>query len=69
MDILGPDIGQFLLQYRGFPLSEVKNVLVTPVGTKIFVLMEVFSIESLIQRVCEPFNPQTPENWLTEIMH
>jgi len=33
-------------------LSEVKNVLVTPVGTKIFVLiMEVFSIVSLIQRV------------------
>ena len=43
----------FLLQYRGFSLSEVKNVLVTPFGTKIFVLiMEVFSIESLIWRVC-----------------
>ena len=43
-DTLGPDIfGHFLLQYRGFSLSEVKNVLVTPVGTKIFVLiMEVF---------------------------
>ena len=43
-DALGPDIfGPFLLQYRGFPLSEGKNVLVTPVGTKIFVLnMEVF---------------------------
>ena len=41
-------------QYRGFPLSEVKNVLVTPVGTKIFVLInitEAFSIESLIWRV------------------
>ena len=51
---LGPDIfGDFLLQHRGFPLSEVKNVLVTPVGTKIFVLiMEVFFIESLIRRVC-----------------
>ena len=44
MDTLGPDIfGHILLQYRGFPLSEVKNVLVTPVGTKIFVLiMKVF---------------------------
>ena len=54
MDTLGPDIfGHFLLQYRGFPLSEVENVLVTPFGTKIFVLtMEVFSIEFLIQRVC-----------------
>ena len=50
-DILGP--GHFLLQYRGFSLSEVKNVLVTPFGTKIFVLiMEVFSIEFLIRRVC-----------------
>ena len=50
-DTLRPD--NFLLQYRGFPLSEVKNVLVTSVGTKIFVLiMEVFSIESLIWRVC-----------------
>ena len=53
-DTLGPSIfGQFLLQYRGFPLSEVKNVLVTPVGTKIFVLiMKVFSIESLIRTIC-----------------
>ena len=41
-----------LLQYRGFPLSEVKNVLVTPVVTTIFVLiMEGFSTVSLIQRV------------------
>ena len=31
----------FLLQYRGFSLSEVKNVLVIPVGTKIFVLIMV----------------------------
>ena len=53
-DTLGPDIfGQFVLQYRGFPLSEVKNILVTTVGTKIFILiMEVFSIVSLIRRVC-----------------
>ena len=53
-DTLGPDIsGHFMLQYRGFPLLEVKNVLVTPCGTKIFVLIkEVFSIESLIRRVC-----------------
>ena len=53
-DTLGPDIfGHFLLQYRGFPLSEVKNVLVAPFETKIFVLiMEIFSIESLIRRVC-----------------
>ena len=50
MDTLGPDIfDHFLLQYRGFPLSEVKNVLVTPVGTKIFVLIiKVLSMESLI---------------------
>ena len=43
-DTSGPDIfGYFLLQYRGFPLSEVKNVLVTSVGIKIYVLiMEVF---------------------------
>ena len=40
-----------LLQYRGFPHSKVKNVLVTPVGTIIFVLiMEISSIVSLIQR-------------------
>ena len=53
-DALGPDIfSHFLLQYRGFPLSEVENVLVASVGTKIFVLiMEVFSMESLIRRVC-----------------
>ena len=49
-DTLGPDIfDHFLLQFRDFPLSEVKNVLATPFGTKIFVLiMEVFSMESLI---------------------
>ena len=54
MDILGPRMfGHFLLQYRGFPHSEVKNVLTRPVGTKIFVLiMEVFSIMSLIRGVC-----------------
>ena len=39
MDTLGPDIFvHFLLQYGGLPLSEVKNVLVTPVGTKIIFL-------------------------------
>ena len=50
MDTLGPDIfGNILLQYSGFPLSEVNNALVTSVGTKIFVLiMEVFSIVFLI---------------------
>ena len=43
----------FLLQYRGSPLSEVKNILMTSVGAKIYALiMEVFSIESLIWRVC-----------------
>ena len=54
MDTLGPDIfSQFLLQYKGYPFSEVKNVSVTPVGTKIFVLiMEAFSIVPLIRRVC-----------------
>ena len=43
MDTSGPDIlGHFLLQYRDFPLSVVKNILVTPVGTKIFaVIVEV----------------------------
>ena len=41
----------FLLQYRGFPLSEIENVLVTPFGTNIVLIMEVFSIVSLIQRV------------------
>ena len=52
MDIFRPKIfGHFLLQYRSFPLSEVKSALVTPV--KYFVLiMEVFSIVSLIQRNC-----------------
>ena len=43
-DTLGPDIfGHFLLQYRGFPLSEVKNVLVISFGTKIFVLIKEVS--------------------------
>ena len=53
MNTLGPDIfGYFLLQYRGFLLSKLKNVLVTPVRTKIFVLiMEVFSIIALIWKV------------------
>ena len=36
-DALGP--GRFLLQYRGFPLSQVKNVLVTLVGTKFLYLL------------------------------
>ena len=54
METLGPDsFGHFLLQYKSFPLTEVTNALVTPVGAKIFVfLMVVFSIESLIRRVC-----------------
>ena len=69
MDILRPDVfGHFLLQYKGLPLSEAKNVLVTSVGTKIFVLiMEIFCIVSLIRRVfqerfhsawypCQPFH-------------
>ena len=51
MDTLRPDILATLLQYRGFPLSEVENV---PAETKIYVLiMEVFSIVSLIRRVRE----------------
>ena len=43
-----PDIfGHFLLQYRSFPLLEVKIISVTPVGAKVFVLiMEFFSIVS-----------------------
>ena len=54
MDTLRPDIFEhFLLQYRGFTHLEAKNILVTSVGTKIFVLiMEVFSIVSLIRRIC-----------------
>ena len=36
-----------MLHLEVFPLSKLENVLVTPVGTKIFVLiMEVFSIVS-----------------------
>ena len=55
LSIAGPDIfGNFLLQYRGFPFSEVKNVLVTRIGTKIFVLiMKVFSIVSIIRRISQ----------------
>ena len=54
MDILRSDIfDAFLLQHRGFPLSEVKNVLVTSVGKKIAIIMEIFSIVSLIWRVCQ----------------
>ena len=39
MDTSGPDI--FGQQDRGFPFSEVKNALMTPVGTKIFVFTPV----------------------------
>ena len=49
-DTLGPDIfGHFLLQYRGFPVLEVKNVLVAPVGAIIFVL--ILTVFFLIRRV------------------
>ena len=42
---LNPDIfGHFLLQYRGFPLSEVKNALRTPAGTKRFFLIMYYAI-------------------------
>ena len=42
MDTLRPDIFKhFLLQYRGFTHLEVKNILVTSVGTVL--IMEVFS--------------------------
>ena len=45
--------GHFLLQYEGFALSEAKNILVTPVRTKILVIiMRVFSIVSSIRQVC-----------------
>ena len=49
-DTLGPDIfGYFLLQYRGFPLLEIKILSVTYVGAKFFALiMEAVSIVSLI---------------------
>ena len=43
-----------LLQYRSFPLSEVKNVLVTAVGTKIFVgafCYCVLNSEGLLRKV------------------
>ena len=43
----------FWLLFLGLRLSEVKNIFLTPVGTKIFVLiMEVFPIVSLIRTVC-----------------
>ena len=53
MDTLGSKIyGSYNIQVYLF--SEVQIVLTTPVGTKIFVfIMEVFSIMSLIRRVCE----------------
>jgi len=46
----------FLQQYRSFPLSEVKNVLVTPVEAKIFVLIMgffycVLNSEGLLRKV------------------
>jgi len=45
-DTLGTDIfGHFLLKYRGFPLSEFKNVLVMPVRTKIFILRFFLNLE------------------------
>ena len=51
-DTLGP--GHFLLQYRDFSPSEVKNVLVTPVGTQNFCpyCENFLSIVFLIRRVC-----------------
>ena len=44
MDTLSPDnFGYFLLQYRDFPFSKAKNVLMIPVGTKnFFIIAEVF---------------------------
>ena len=49
-DTLGPYIfGHFCCNIEVFPLSEVKNVLVTPIGIKIFVLiMVIFSIVSAL---------------------
>ena len=48
----------YLQQYRGFSLSEVKNVLVTTVGSKIFVLTYyggffycVLNLEDLLREV------------------
>ena len=52
-DTLRPDIFEhFLLQYRGFTHLEIKNILVTSVGTKSFVLIMVFPLVSLIRNVC-----------------
>ena len=57
MDILGPDIfDHFLLQYmyRGFPLSEVKNVLVTPVETNPYYkgfIYGVLNLEGILREV------------------
>ena len=53
-ETLGSDIFDcFLLQYRGFPLSEINNILVTPADTKFIVLiMKVLSIVALIWRIC-----------------
>ena len=43
----------FFAAIKRFFLSEIKNILATPVVTKIFVLiMKDFSIVSLIWRVC-----------------
>ena len=50
-ETLGPC--HFLLQYRGFPLSAVKNVLVTPVGTRILPSLLRFFLFAL---VCQEAN-------------
>ena len=52
--LYNPDIlAYFYCNIEVFPLLEVKNVLVTPVGTKKFVLINGgFSIVSLIQQIC-----------------
>ena len=56
MDTLGPDIfSHSLLYYRGFPPLEVENVLVTPVGAKIyyggFFYCVFFKSEDLLREV------------------
>ena len=62
-DTLDQIFWPLLLQYRGFPLSEVKNVLGTPIGTKIFILIvEVLSIVSLIRRV--PLYMHALQQWI-----
>ena len=71
LDTLEPDIFSLVLpQYRGFPLSEVKNLLMTPVWAKNFVIfMEFFycvlNLEGLLREV--PVATNIFSNFLLQI--